>query len=208
MRLGIWLTGNFRNASWNSKAEKASIFDLKAIVEGIFHRLGIPDGLLVFNQKHTPIYSAALEISTRDGHHLATLGIVRRDALKKFDIEQDVCYAEIAWPEIMRLTLRSNTQYTDVPRTQPVVRDLALLLDNSVTFEQVEACVRASERKLLRGVSLFDVYEGEHLPEGKKSYAITITLQDNEKTLQDKQIEAVMQKITTNLGKQLGASLR
>lgn len=208
MRLGIWLTGNFRNASWNSTAEKASIFDLKAIVEGIFHRLGIPGGLLVFNQKHTPIYSAALEISTRDGHHLATLGIVRRDALKKFDIEQDVCYAEIAWPEIMRLTLRSNTQYTDVPRTQPVVRDLALLLDNSVTFEQVEACVRASERKLLRGVSLFDVYEGEHLPEGKKSYAITITLQDNEKTLQDKQIEAVMQKITTNLGKQLGASLR
>ena len=95
-----------------------------------------------------------------------------------------------------------------MPRTQPVVRDLALLLDNSVTFEQVEACVRASERKLLRGVSLFDVYEGEHLPEGKKSYAITITLQDNEKTLQDKQIEAVMQKITTNLGKQLGASLR
>lgn len=208
MRLGIWLTGNFRNASWNSTAEKASIFDLKAIVEGIFHRLCIPGGLLVFNQKHTPIYSAALEISTRDGHHLATLGIVRRDALKKFDIEQDVCYAEIAWPEIMRLTLRSNTQYTDVPRTQPVVRDLALLLDNSVTFEQVEACVRASERKLLRGVSLFDVYEGEHLPEGKKSYAITITLQDNEKTLQDKQIEAVMQKITTNLGKQLGASLR
>ena len=208
MRLGIWLTGNFRTASWNSKAEKASVFDLKAIVEGIFHRLGIPGGLLLYRQEHTPIYSAALEISTRDGHHLATLGIVRRDVLKKFDIEQDVCYAERTWPEIMRLTLRSNTQYTDVPRTQPVVRDLALLLDNCVTFEQVEACVRASERKLLRGVSLFDVYEGEHLPEGKKSYAITITLQDNEKTLQDKQIEAVMQKIATNLGKQLGASLR
>lgn len=208
MRLGIWLTGDFRTASWNSKAEAATVFDLKAVVEDIFRRLGIPQGLLQQTQTHTPLYAAALEIGTRDGHHLATLGLLRREVLKRFDIEQDVCYAEIVWPEIMRLTLKSSTLYTDVPRTQPVVRDLALLLDKEVSFAQVEACVRASERKLLKGVSLFDVYEGEHLPEGKKSYAITVTLQDNEKTLQDKQIEAVMQKITANLGKQLGASLR
>ncbi len=90
----------------------------------------------------------------------------------------------------------------------PVKRDLALLLDKSVSMEQVEATVRESERRLLKDVSLFDVYEGKNLPEGKKSYAIAITLQDDEKTLQDKQIEAVMNKVITNLTKKLGAELR
>ncbi len=208
MRLGLWLTGNLRAASWNQQAAPSGIFDLKATVLGIFERLGIPAGMLVMKQESTPLYSASLSIDTRDGHHLATLGILRREQLKRFDIEQEVCYAEIVWPEIMRLTAKSNVQFTDLPRTQAVVRDLALLLDKSVSFDSVLQCVRGSERKLLRDVKLFDVYEGEHLPEGKKSYAITITLQDPEKTLQDKQIDAVMRKVITNLEKQLGASLR
>ena len=208
MRLGIWMTGNFETASWNSQARVATVFDLKAVVLGIFDRMGLPAGMLVSQQVSTPLYAAALQIHTRDGHHLATLGIIRREELKKLEVEQEVCYAEIVWDEVMRLAVKSNVTYTDLPRTQPVVRDLALLLDKAVSFAEVEKCVRGSERKLLKDVRLFDVYEGEHLPEGKKSYAITLTLQDADKTLQDKQIDAVMKKVIMNLEKQLGAQLR
>jgi len=208
MRLGIWLTGNFRTASWNSKAEPATIFELKAVVLGLFERLGVPAGVMVMTQESDPVFRPMLRIATRDGHELARLGIVSHDTAKRFDIEQEVCFAEIVWPDVMRLALKASTTFTDLPRTQPVVRDLALLLDKSVSFAQVSDVVKASERKLLRGVRLFDVYEGENLPAGKKSYAITITLQDFEKTLQDKQIDAVMRKVVTNLEKQLGASLR
>ena len=106
------------------------------------------------------------------------------------------------------MSLRCKVTYAPLPKTQPVVRDLALLIDKNVTMERIEAAVRESERKLLRSVKLFDVYEGKNLPEGKKSYAITITLQDDEKTMQDKQIDAIMSKIIANLKKQIGAELR
>ena len=106
------------------------------------------------------------------------------------------------------MSLKHQVTYTPLPKTHPVKRDLALLIDNTVTMAQIDATVRESERKLLKNVTLFDAYEGDKLPEGKKSYAISITLQDDEKTLQDKQIEAVMAKITANLAKKLGAQLR
>ena len=128
--------------------------------------------------------------------------------LKMTDIKQEVFYAELNWDALMRLALKKKVSYTPLPKTQPVKRDLALLIDKSVTMEQIETVVRESERRLLKDVTLFDVYEGKNLPEGKKSYAIAITIQDGEKTLQDKQIEAVMSKIITNLQKRLNVSLR
>jgi len=106
------------------------------------------------------------------------------------------------------MTLKKKVTFADLPKTQPVKRDLALLVDASVTMADIEKVVNSSERKLLRGVSLFDVYEGKNLEAGKKSYAISIILQDDEKTLQDKQIDAVMNKIIANLQKQVGAQLR
>ena len=108
----------------------------------------------------------------------------------------------------MQLATRHNVTYTALPKTMAVKRDLALLIDKSVTMQQIETIVRESERKLLRGVQLFDVYDGDKLPAGKKSYAINITLQDDERTLNDKQIEAVMKKIITNLQQRAGAELR
>lgn len=108
----------------------------------------------------------------------------------------------------MRLALKKKVEFTPLPKTLPVKRDLALLLDKGVTMAQVEATVRESERKLLRSVELFDVYEGKNLPEGKKSYAISMTLQDDERTLQDKQIDATMAKIIKILQTRLGAELR
>lgn len=208
LHLGIWMTGDKTAASWNTKAEPVTVFDLKAVVLNIFNRLGIDMRTLDMTQSSNEIYTAYLDIATKAGKSLGTLGILRRELLKTFDIEQEVMFAEINWDAVFKLAAKVKTTYTDIPKSQPVKRDLALLLDLSVTFRQVEDVIRGSERKLLRNVRLFDVYEGKNLEPGKKSYAVSMTLQDPEKTLQDKQIDAVMKKIIMNLEKQLDAKLR
>ena len=119
-----------------------------------------------------------------------------------------MCYAELDWDALTALALKRSVTFSDLPKTQPVRRDLALLIDTRVTMAEIEAAVREAERKLLRGVELFDVYEGKNLPEGKKSYAIAITIQDSEKTLTDKAIDAVMAKVVANLRKKVNAELR
>lgn len=205
--LGIWMTGDKTPASWNTRAAEATVYDLKAAVENIFRRLGVNAAELQSRQGNDEIFSAKLEIGSRSGKHIATLGLVRRALLKKFDIAQDVAYAEIDWNALYKLTARRRVTFTEIPRTQPVERDLALLVDKSVRFADIEAAIRGAEKRLLRDVRLFDVYEGKNLPEGKKSYAVSMTLQDNEKTLNDKQIEAVMAKIIKAV-RNLGAELR
>lgn len=207
-RLGLWLTGNIRSGNWARPEEKATFFDMKAIVANIFARLGINGKEIELKPVKSPFYSNAVEIATRSGKQLGTLGIVAKAMLKRCDVKQEVIYADLDWTALVKLAVKKKVTYAPLPKTHPVKRDLALLLDEAVTMAQVEKIVRDSEKKLLRGVELFDVYQGKNLEPGKKSYAISITLQDDEKTLQDKQIEAVMGKITANLQKQLGASLR
>lgn len=207
-RLGLWLTGNIRTGNWARPEEKATFFDMKAIVANIFARLGINGKEIEIKTVKSPFYSNAVEITTRSGKQLGTLGIVAKAMLKRCDVKQEVIYADLDWTALVKLAVKKKVTYAPLPKTHPVKRDLALLLDEAVTMAQVEKIVRDSEKKLLRGVELFDVYQGKNLEPGKKSYAISITLQDDEKTLQDKQIEAVMGKITANLQKQLGASLR
>lgn len=207
-RLGLWMTGRLRAGNWARPSENVTFFDLKAVVANIMSRLGISASELKLTQGDGEIYSSSVNIGTRSGKSLGSMGIVAKSLLKKFDIKQDVMYAELDWKVLSRLALKKKVQYTALPKTQPVERDLALLIDNGVTMEQVEQVVRESEKRLLRGVELFDVYEGKNLEPGKKSYAISVTLQDDEKTLQDKQIEAVMAKIVANLNKRLGATLR
>lgn len=205
--LGLWLTGNNTTASWNTKAAEATFYDLKAVMDNIFRRLGVNFGALRQTQGSDEIFSAKLDVDTQSGKHVATIGLVSRSTLKKFDIEQPVVYASIDWEALYKLVAKHKVTFTEIPRTQPVDRDLALLVDKSVKFADIEAAVRSAERKLLRGVRLFDVYEGKNLPDGKKSYAVAIQLQDNEKTLNDKQIDAIMQKIINSL-KSIGAELR
>lgn len=207
-RLGLWLTGNIRTGNWARPEERATFFDMKAIVANIFARLGINGKEIELKPVKSPFYSNAVEIATRSGKQLGTLGIVAKAMLKRCDVKQEVIYADLDWTALVKLAVKKKVTYAPLPKTHPVKRDLALLLDEAVTMAQVEKIVRDSEKKLLRGVELFDVYQGKNLEPGKKSYAISITLQDDEKTLQDKQIEAVMGKITANLQKQLGASLR
>ena len=190
-------------------ATPATIYDLKAIVANILRRLGINGKEIVIAQNaDNELFAAALSIDTKAGKHIGRMGIVSKQQLKKLDIKQEVVYAELDWKLLVQMSLRSKVTFTPLPKTQPVVRDLALLIDKAVAMEKIEAVVRESERKLLRSVKLFDVYEGKNLPQGKKSYAISITLQDDEKTMQDKQIDGIMNKIITNLKKQLGAELR
>ena len=206
--LGIWITGDNHSGNWAEQARKSTIFDLKAVVEQIFARLGIGAKELVMEQTSGDIFAAALTINNRGGKHIGEVGIVKKAILKKADVEQDVFFAELNWDALVKMTLKKKVTFTDLPKTQPVKRDLALLVDKAVTMADIEKVVNSSERKLLRGVSLFDVYEGKNLEAGKKSYAISIILQDDEKTLQDKQIDAVMIKIIAALEKQVGAKLR
>ena len=154
------------------------------------------------------IFRQALELKTVKGKSIGLAGVVAKALLAAADIKQPVYYAELDWDAVCRLASQRNALYAPLPKTQPVKRDLSLLLDSAVTMAQVEAEVRNADKRILRGVELFDVYEGDKLPAGKKSYAISITLQDDEKTLQDKYIDKVMGKIIDNLRRNLGAELR
>ncbi len=208
-RLGLWLTGEMRRGNWHTKAEAADIYDLKAIVANIIARLGLnPKEINVTPTAPDDIYSAGLTIATRSGKALGIMGIVAKPLLKLCDIKQPVVYAELQWDALVKLALKRKVTYAPLPKTQPVKRDLALLIDSAVTMEQVETAVREGERKMLRSVQLFDVYEGDKLPAGKKSYAITMTLQDDERTLTDQQIDSAMQRIITSLQRRLNAELR
>ena len=207
MELGIWMTGDFTLPSWNRQAAEASAFDLKGIVENVFRVLGLPSGAVVTSQTSDEFFAARLDYSTRQRKRIASLGILRHDLLKRFGIEQGVVYASVDWNALFKLVAGHQVTYAPLPKTQPVRRDLALLIDSSVTFQSIAETVRKAERKLLKGVTLFDVYEGKNLPAGKKSYGIAITLQDDEKTLNDHQIDAVMQKIIKAL-EATGAQLR
>jgi len=206
--IALWLTGNIRTGNWARKEEKATFYDMKAIVGNIFEKLGISSREIALSAAENPIYSGCVAISTRSGKALGTMGILKKALLKKNDIKQEVIYAELDWRALVNLSIKKKVLYVPLPKTQPVKRDLALLIDDSISFAQIEKVVKDSERKLLKNIELFDVYTGEGLEAGKKSYAISLTLQDEEKTLQDKQIEAVISKIISNLQKQLGASLR
>lgn len=208
MHLGIWLTGNYILPGWNVKEAEATIFDLKGTVEQILRRLGIAEGALRYSQDNNQLFAARLMIESKTGKQLGHLGLVSRHELKRFGIDGDVAFAELDWNELYRLASKHETLYSPLPKTQPVRRDLALLLDNGVSFAQVEEAIRKAEKKLLREVRLFDVYEGKNLPSGKKSYAVAIMLQDDEKTLTDRQIEAVMNRIIESIKKNTGAELR
>ena len=206
--LGLWLTGNRVSGSWAHPDEKTSVYELKAYVENIFARIGVPAKDITMTQISNGIYSAALQITNRAGKLLAMVGILSKKVAKKFDIDIEVYYAELNWDNLMRYALRNKVTYTELPKFQAVKRDLALLVDESVAFADIERVAYETERKLLKEVTLFDVYEGDKLPAGKKSYAVSFLLQDSEKTLNDKQIDNVMTRMIAAMTKQFDAQLR
>ena len=208
MHLGIWTTGKRVEGSWAHADEKTSFYELKAYVMNIFTRLGVNPGIVVTETSDNNIFGKALALKARSGKVLCEMGTVCHKLLKKMDIDQDVFYADINWDNVMRAIKKNEVLYHDISKFPSVSRDLALLIDKSVEFEQIEQIARQTEKKLLKSVELFDVYEGKNLPEGKKSYAVNFILQDETKTLNDKQIEAIMTKLINNLKQKLGAELR
>lgn len=207
-RLGLWVCGSKVANSWAHPDEKSSVYELKAYVENVLVRLGVNLRKVVFGQLSNELYSAGLSVHTQSGRCLGTLGIVNRKLCKAFDIDTEVYYAELSWTALMKETKAHKVTFADISKFPAVKRDLALLLDQGVSFTDVEKTAYDSERKLLKDVTLFDVYEGKNLPAGKKSYAVSFFLQDEGKTLNDKQIDAIMKKIQGNLEQKLGAQLR
>lgn len=207
--LGLWLTGNRVEGSWAHPTEVSTVYELKAYVMNILLRLGCEMGAFKMQSGENDIFSKSLVIADRkSGKVMVELGIVSKAIVAQFGLQQEVCYAEINWSMLMKKLQKGNVSFKEISKYPAVSRDLALLVDKSVEFGQIEQIAYNSEKKLLKKVELFDVYEGKNLETGKKSYAVNFVLQDESKTMNDKQTEAVMKKIITNLEKQLGATLR
>ena len=206
--LGLWLTGKRVEGSWAHANEDTSFAELDAYVQNILARIGVQPGMLVSKKSDNQIFSAGLTIENRGGKKLIEMGVLTKKLQKQFDIDTPVYYAELNWTALMKVIRKQKVEFTDIPKFPSVSRDLALLIDQSVEFAQIEQIARQTEKKFLKKVELFDVYEGKNLPAGKKSYAVNFILQDAEKTMGDKQIEAIMNKLITNLKKQLNAELR
>ena len=204
----LWLTGKRVEGSWAHVNEDSTFYELSAYVENILRRIGVKPGVIVRKKSENPIFSAGLSIENRGGKLLIEMGIITKKLLKQFGLDNPVYFAELNWTALMKVIKKNEVLYTEVPKFPAVSRDLALLVDNSVEFAQIEQIARQTEKKLLKKVELFDVYEGDKLPAGKKSYAVNFILQDEEKTMGDKQIDAIMQKLIANIKKQLNAELR
>ena len=206
--LGLWLTGKRVSGSWAHPDEESSFAELKAYVMNVFTRIGLPMGMLVFANGDSDLFDKSIQVQNRGGKVLAEMGIVSRRILKQFDIDAPVYYADLRWKQLMKAIRTQKVTYTEISKFPAVSRDLALLLDESVEFAQIEKIAYQTEKKLLKAVRLFDVYEGKNLPAGKKSYAVNFILQDETKTLNDKAIDVIMNKLIQQLTKQLNAELR
>ena len=204
----LFVTGKRVEGSWAHANEDSNYYELSAYVENILRRIGVKSGMLVRKKSENDIFSAGMTIENRGGKTLIEMGIITKKLQKQFGLDNPVYYAELNWTALMKVIKKNEVLYTEISKFPAVSRDLALLVDNSVEFAQIEQIARQTEKKLLKKVELFDVYEGDKLPAGKKSYAVNFILQDEEKTMGDKQIDAIMQKLIANIKKQLGAELR
>lgn len=202
--MSLFLSGNRNQENWTSVQKTSDFFLFKGYVSGILSRLGIE------KIKNLPVTSdvfsegIAIEIGNET---IVELGVVKKSILKHFGIKQEVFYADFNWDLILK-KISTKIKYVEIPKYPEVRRDLALLVDQNVTYESIYNIARQTEKSLLKDINLFDVYEGQNLPEGKKSYALSFTIQDNSKTLTDVQIDKIMSKLQKNFETELGASLR
>ena len=206
--LGLWITGKRVENSWAHPNEDASFYELKAYVENILVRLGLSLQAVTLVKGENNIFEDSISIVTKAGKIIAELGIVAYKLTKNMGITNEVFFADIYWDNLLKAVKKHVVEYKEISKYPAVSRDLALLVDKTVEFEQIKEIAYSTEKKLLKAVELFDVYEGKNLPEGKKSYAVNFILQDEQKTLNDKQIDSIMKKLIDNLTKRLNAELR
>lgn len=206
--LGLWVTGKRVENSWAHPNEDASFYELKAYVENILVRLGLSLQAVTLVKGENNIFEDSISIVTKAGKIIAELGVVAYKLTKNMGITNEVFFADIYWDNLLKAVKKNVVEYKEISKYPAVSRDLALLVDKTVEFEQIKEIAYSTEKKLLKAVELFDVYEGKNLPEGKKSYAVNFILQDEQKTLNDKQIDSIMKKLIDNLTKRLNAELR
>ncbi len=203
--LSLLVTGNRNNTGWASPGKKTDFFFLKSMIVNILTRLGI----LGINEN--PIEGTLLSEGlsfTVEKKNIVEFGVINKSLTKRFDIKQEVLYADFNWDNIIALVPQKDIVFKSIPKYPEVKRDFALLLDNSIRFKEIHTIAHQTERKFLKSVNLFDVYTGDKLPEGKKSYAVSFTLQDDSNTLTDKQIDGIMTKLQRKYEKEFGAELR
>jgi phenylalanyl-tRNA synthetase beta chain len=205
--LDIFITGNTGKQRWNSKTSLSDFFNIKSAVEMVMSRLGIIPENLSRGESDRKYLSESFTWSFNN-ISVAAAGKISKSYLAKFDIGQDVYYGHIEWDYLLKIIKESAVTYSELPKYPWVRRDLALLLDKGVKFEQIRELAFRTERNILHNVDLFDVYESESLGNNKKSYAVSFILLDNLKTLTDKSIEKTMNSLTTALEKELGAKIR
>lgn len=209
LHLGMWLAGKREHNSWIKENEKTSIYELKAHVENVFRRLGVQaQALNISENAESDLMNVTLKYTAHNGKDIAVLGIVKHGILQKLDISGDVFFADINWTNLMKLTRKNKVVYSKLSKFPPVSRDLALLVKSDVKFADIERIARSTEKKLLKSVELFDVYEGKNIGEGMKSYAVNFILEDSEKTLTDERTDKVMKNIMNNLAREIGAQQR
>ncbi|MDR6844270.1 phenylalanine--tRNA ligase subunit beta [Flavobacterium granuli] len=202
--LTLFQTGNRNQENWTNTQKPSDFFLFKGYVEGVFSRLGISNAKSV--TVNSDVFSEGIAFGV-GSETLVEFGVVKKSILKHFGIKQEVFYADFNWATVLKL-MSSKIKYTEIPKFPEVRRDLALLVDQNVTYDAIYNIARQTEKSLLKNVNLFDVYEGQNLPEGKKSYALSFMIQDTAKTLEDAQIDKIMNKLIKNFETELGASLR
>lgn len=202
--LTLFVTGNRNSESWTTTEKPSDFFLFKGFIDSVLNRLGI---CKTQNKPvESDVFAEGIAVSCGNGI-LLEFGTIKKSILKHFDIKQEVLFADFNWNLILKL-ISNKIKFTDIPKYPEVRRDLALLVDNSVTFDTIYDIACKTEKSLLKDINLFDVYQGKNLPEGKKSYAVSFTLQDNTKTLTDEQIDKIMNKLQKNFESEVGASLR
>ena len=206
--LALWLTGNKTAQSWVQKEEKVSFYTLNAYVNNVLRRLGVNIANCTLEPLDSELCSDGMLIKAPNGKQIGYMGIVNNKLLKAFDIDNPVYFADLDWNMLLRLNKQYKPVINDLPKFPEVKRDFALLVDQSVKFADLAKAALATEKKILKAVNLFDVYEGKNLEPGKKSYALSFILQDAENTLKDKQIEAIMAKLQKVFEDKFDAKLR
>ncbi len=206
-KIGIFVTGRKEPESWQSNNNEIGFYDLKSICQNILKRSGIALNKLKFEDAERAYYSQGINYKNKK-NTLLEIGRFSKETLKSFDLKQDVFYAEIDWDLLLELNKRAKIRFSQIPKFPEVRRDLALLIDSETTFAEIEKIAIESERQYLKKVNLFDVYEGKNIEEGKKSYAVSFTLSDQEKTLTDKVIDKIMNKLMKTYESKLGATIR
>ena len=206
--MALWITGNKAAQTWVRKEEKTTFYQLRAYVNNILVRLGVDLSKTTVERLENELFSDGLVLKATNGKALGFIGIVARKQLKAFDIEQEVFYADLDWNQLLKQNKQYKAVINDLPKYPEVKRDFALLVDKTVEFADLARAAFATEKKLLKNVYLFDVYEGKNLEAGKKSYALSFILQDAENTLKDTQIENIMNRMKATFEEKFHATLR